>query len=68
MIKRFILAVGWFAVIIGPPAMARGGTDAHEMASAHHDGDMITSTIDCGRARYYDLHTHGCVGHADIAR
>jgi hypothetical protein len=38
-VKRFLLAVACLAVIASNTAMARGGTNMHEMASSRHDGD-----------------------------
>jgi hypothetical protein len=69
---RFLLAVAWFAVICGNPALAKGGTNMHEMASSRHDDDpSITGSIGfagCGRWRYRDCHTHRCVGPTNFRR
>jgi hypothetical protein len=60
------------------PAMA-AGTNSHEMASQHlpiaragvpmpsmpPPSEFLTG---CGRGRYRDARTHGCVGPADIGR
>ena len=76
VVERLLLAVVWVAVMAGDtasnPAMAKGGTNAHEMASEHRDIEPgITDSIGftgCGRGRYRDSRTHKCVGPADVGR
>jgi hypothetical protein len=72
---RFLLAVACFTVIAtnpaSNPALAKGGTNMHEMASSRHDDSSVTNAIGftgCGRGRYRDCHTHRCVGPADFRR
>ena len=70
-IKYFLLAVAWFAVSASNSVMARGGTNAHEMASTRHHDDVPLSSmrfVDCDRERYRDFRTERCVGTADVAR
>lgn len=53
------------------PAMAKGGTNSHEMTSTRQDDVPATSSISftgCGRGRYRDAHTNKCVGPADVGR
>jgi hypothetical protein len=65
---RFLLAIVWLAVVANAPAVARGGTEAHELVSTRHDDDPITNSLGCGRGRYRDPHTHACIGPADLRR
>jgi hypothetical protein len=46
------------------PAIAKGGTNSHEMTSTRQDDVPATSSISftgCGRGRYRDAHTNKCV-------
>jgi hypothetical protein len=69
--ERFFLAVA-LTVVAGNPALAKGGTNMHEMAASRHEDDQsITYSIDfirCGHGRFRDSHTHRCVGRADSWR
>jgi hypothetical protein len=70
-VKHVLLAVAWFAVMASSSAIARGGTNSHEMASTHEDDDAPVGSISftgCGHGRYRDPHTNRCVGPADVAR
>lgn len=78
--KRFLLAAVCFAAIASNPAMAKGGTNFHEMSASRQvpvvragvptlslppGSEFLTG---CGRGRYRDPATHGCRGPADIGR
>ena len=70
-VKYFLLAVAWFAVLAANSAMAKGGTNSHEIASPRQDDDPTTSSTSftgCGRGRYRDARTHRCVGPANLPR
>jgi hypothetical protein len=59
MVKRFPLVIAWFAVIAFDRAMAKGGTNMHEMASSRHEDEKPNfmnsiGFIGCGRGRYRD--------------
>lgn len=49
LMRRFVLALAWFAVIASNAATARGGTNMHEMADEEHvgelDGQQVTKII-----------------------
>jgi hypothetical protein len=73
--RRFLLAVALFTVASNP-AMAKGGTNMHEMASSHSVVRAGPPTLSlppprefltgCGRGRYRDPHTQKCRGPADL--
>ena len=65
--KGWILTVVLFAIIASTPAVARGGTEAHEMASNPYDDEPTTGSIGCRRWRYHDSHTYGCVAPVDLS-
>ena len=76
--KRF-LAFAYLMVVASHPAMAKGGTNMHEMASQQppvaRAGPPMPSLpppteflTGCGRGRYRDPATHHCRGPADIWR
>jgi hypothetical protein len=71
-LKSLLLAVAWFAVIDSYPAMARGGTNMHEMASSRHNNQAnVTNSIGFtgfGHGRYCGYRTHKCVRPADFWR
>jgi len=64
--RVWIVPVVLFAMVASNPAVARGGTEAHEIASAHHDDDPPTGSIGCRRGRYHDPHDYGCIAPADL--
>lgn len=73
MVKRFPLVIAWFAVIAFDPAMAKGGTNMHEMASSRHEDEKPNfmnsiGFIGCGRGRYRDSRKcpHRCPGPAEF--
>jgi hypothetical protein len=65
--KGWMLPIVLLAIVASTPALARGGTEAHEIASAHHDDEPTTGSIDCRRWRYHDPHFYGCIAPADLA-
>jgi len=65
--KGWILPVVLFAIVASSPAVARGGTEVHEMASAPHDDERTTGSIDCRRRRYRNSNTYGCVAPAELS-
>jgi hypothetical protein len=64
--KGWILPVVLFAIVASNPAAARGGTEAHEMASAHHDDEPTTGFMGCQNERYHDPDAYGCIAPADL--
>ena len=70
-VKHFLLAVACFAVLAGNSAMAKGGTNSHEIASPRQDDDPTTSSTSftgCGRGRYRDARNNRCIGPANLPR
>jgi hypothetical protein len=65
-----------FAALIPGSALAKGGTNMHEMASSHSVVRAGPPTLSlppprefltgCGRGRYRDPHTQKCRGPADL--
>ena len=77
--QRFLLAIAWFSVISSNPALAKGGTNMHEMASQRPSVVRAGAPTlwlpppseflaGCGRGRYRDPSTHACRGPADVGR
>jgi hypothetical protein len=77
--KRFLVAAACLAATGSSPAMAKGGTNMHEMASQPQPvaraGPPTLSLpppseflAGCGRGRYRDPTTRSCRGPADIPR
>jgi hypothetical protein len=69
--RRFLLAVALFTVASNP-AMAKGGTNMHEMASSRHDNKPnVTNSIyftGCSCGRYRNYRTHKYIIPADFWR
>lgn len=76
--SRFLL-IACFVVVAGNAAMAKGGTNMHELASQRPSVVRAGAPslalppanvflAGCGRGRYRNAATHTCQGPADVAR